>query len=254
MSPEELAEIVAAVKAELAPPPPAPSLHAIDPTHLQVVTGQVILADHINSLANQSVPKYANQAALTADWAAPALGSLAYLQDINALVVYDAPILGGSNVWHILGGLRMGYAYGGAQNIPTSVGTLVTMSSFGGAANKAGRGTWSTTGEITVPVTGTYLVSGNVTWSQNATGERRLYVEHFFAGAWGFAGVAGGTIEANVAGTSALRQGVTAMVSVNAGEKVGMFAWQSSGVALPLYLGTNNIDAPHLAVHLLGAE
>lgn len=247
---QELTEIVAAVKAELRAEEPTPLV--IDQTHFQVVTGQVIEADHVNSLANQSVPKYPNMAALTADWAAPSVGALAYLQDINAMVVFDSPITGGANVWHVAGGLRMGYAAAsGGQSIPASTDTLVTMAVFGGAANKPGRGTWGTDGTVTVPLSGTYLVSGNLTWPVNATGERRLYVKRYTAGAWSFGGVSGGAVETNVAGSTFLRQSVTAMVACVAGDKVGMFGRQNSGAALALVGGA---DQPHLGVHMLGAE
>lgn len=252
MSEEELTAIVTRVVAELQGPTPTPL--AIDPTHFQVLTGQVIAADHINSLANQSVPKYPTLASLTADWPAPPVGSLAYLQDINALFVYDNQITGGTNTWHVSGGMRMGYGSGPAQSIPASADTLVKITSFAGAANKPGRGTWAADGSVTLPATGTYLVSGNVTWTQNPTGERRLYVKRYHANVWDWIGVAGGTVETNVSGTTALRQGVTAMVVASAGEKVGLFARQNSGAALALYMGTGNADAPHLGVHLLGSE
>lgn len=253
----ELAELVAAVRAELNIPTPDPQ--AIDPTHFQVVTGQVIQADHINSLADQSVPKYPNQAALTADWPAPAVGALAYLQDVNAMVVYDATILGGSNAWHVLGGLRMGYglmgsnAAGVAQVIPTGVDTLLTLRTAAGAANKPGRGTWNADGSVTVPLTGTYLVSGTITWPSNATGDRAFYVKRYQADltTWTQNGIAGGSTETNTPGGSFLRMSVTAMVTAIAGEKVGLFARQGSGVSLTLPLSA---DQARLAVHLLGAE
>jgi len=255
MSEAEIAEVVARVVAELRDAEVTPL--AVDPTHFQVVSGQVIAADHINSLANQAVPKYPNRAALIADWPAPAVGALAYLQDVNALHVFDSAITGGANTWHVLGGLRMGYGIMGitaantGQVIPAGALTTLILKSAGGAANKVGRGTWNTDGTVTVPVTGTYLVTGNVTWPSNSTGERRCYVQRFASNVWTLSGVSGGSAESNVPGSSYLRQSVSAMVTCAAGEKVALRVSHSATAALTLVTGT---DAPHLGVHLLGGE
>ena len=253
LSESEIAEIVARVVAELQDPVPTP--HAIDNTHFAVVSGQVIAADHINSLANQTVPKYSTQAALQADWPAPPVGAMAYVTDTNILEVYDSQITGGANAWRPAGGLRVGYALMGAnQSIPNgSTDTLIKLGTIGGAANKPGRGTWNTDGSVTVPVTGTYMVTGSLTWPANSSGERRLYVRKFSGNAWTFSGVAGGVSEINTGavGSTYLRQGVTAMAYVSAGERVGMWAQHSANAALTLVGGQ---DQAKLAVHLLASD
>lgn len=250
LSESEIAEIVSRVVGELQNPQPTPQ--AVSATHFQVLSGQVIAADHVNSLANQAVPKYASLGSLTSGWPAPIVGALAYVADVNALYVYDNQITGGTAAWHVMGGMRMGYAaHTGGQSIPASVDTLVDMSAWSGAANKPGRGTWNQDGSVTVPVAGTYLVSGNITWTAASSGERRLYVKRFTGGNWTFSGVAGGTSEANSAGTTALRQGVTAAVVTVAGDKVGLFARHNHTSAILLVGG---VDQPHMGCHLLGAE
>jgi hypothetical protein len=252
LSEEDLTAIVSRVVAELQDPQPTPQ--AVDHTHFQVVTGQVIAADHINSLANQSVPKYPTSGALTADWPAPPVGSMAYIQDTNILVVYDNQITGGANTWRPVGGLRMGYALmGGGQVISNDSFTLIKRGTIGGAAGKPGRGTWNTDGSVTVPVSGTYLVSGSISWPSNATGQRRLYIRRQIGSTWTPNGTAGGSAEINVAGTSQLNQSVTAMVAALAGEKVGLHCSQTSGTSLTLPTEASGYAA-RLAVHLLGAD
>jgi hypothetical protein len=149
----------------------------------------------------------------------------------------------------------MGYATmggaGGTQSIPNNTETLVALGTAGGAANKAGRATWNANGSVTLPLTGTYLVTGGVCWPSNANGERRCYIQKYAAGAWGFGGCAGGVQETNVAGTSYLRQQVTSQVYAAAGEQVGMRVFQGSGSALSLIAGA---DVARLGVHLLGAD
>lgn len=258
---EEMAELASRVAALLESPEP----RVIDNTHFQVVTGQVIQADHVNSLANQATPMYPNKEALLADWPVPPVGATAYLQDVNATYVYDAPILNSTNEWHVLGGMRMGYGLVGAnaagvgQVIPAGVDTLLTLNSVGGAANKPGRGTWVGTGamngSVLLPVTGTYLVSGSMTWPSNSTGDRAFYVKRYQSpqNTWTQNAIAGGSTETNTPGGSYVRMSVTAMVAAQAGESVGLFARNGTNPAVPLTLPVG-ADMGRMAVHMLGAE
>jgi hypothetical protein len=254
LSESELNEIVTRVVAALDNPVPTPLV--IDNTHFAVSPGMVIQADHVNSLANQSIPKYASNAALLADWPAPPVGAMAYVVDTNILVVYDSQLFGSAtNAWRPASGLRMGYGRMALnQSIPNgSVHTLLKLDAAGGTANKPGRSVWSANGEVSIPVTGTYLATGSCTWPVNTSGERRLYVRKFTAGAWTFSGVAGGAAETNKnqVGDTYLRQSVTAMLYANAGDKVGLWAQHSATVALTLIGGE---DQAKFAVQLLGSD
>lgn len=249
MTPEELAQVVAAVKAELEPP-------EVDPRAVggffQVVPGETITADHMNTALVNGAPKFLNAAARNSQWPSPPQGALCYLQDVNYFEVYDSQITGGSVAWHPIGGLRMGYArMGFSQSIPNgSVETLVKLGEAGGAAGKLGRASWAANGEVTVPLTGTYLATGNVTWPANSTGERRLYLK--ING--GFAGTAGGTSEINTGavGSTLLRMSVAAMLHMNAGQKIGMYVQHSASSALTL--AADGGDVARLGVHMLGAD
>lgn len=254
ITPEEKAEIIAAVRAELEGPvvSPAGDLGGFFP----VQPGQTIMADHMNLAIENGVPKFANASARDAQWPSPPIGAMCYLIDLNYLQVYDNVITGGAPYWRILGTLRMGYStMGDNQVIATSTDTLVKRDTVGGVANRPGRGVWNADGSVTLPVSGTYLVSGNVTWPANATGERRLYVQRYANSIsdWTYTGVAGGTSEVNSAATSsALRQSVSALVALVAGDKVGLRVRHSAGTSLTLYgPGT---EQSRLAVMLMGAD
>lgn len=250
----DIAAIVARVLAELEPPEPTQT--AVNLGHFQVAPGQTITADHMNSALQRGVPKFASAAARDAQWPTPPIGAMCYLTDVNILEIYDSQIYGGGVGWHAAGGLRMGYATMGlSQSIPGgSVATLVKLGTAGGAANKAGRATWAANGEVTLPYTGTYLLSGSVTWSANSTGERRCYVRRYSNSTWTFSGVAGGANEVNTGavGSTLLRQSVTAQAYINAGEKVGLWVQHSATAALTLAAGGE--DSAKFTCHLLGAE
>ena len=222
----------------------------------QVAAGQTILADHINSALLTGIPKFANVAARDAQWPSPFVGSMCYLIDLNYLQVFDAPITGGPHSWRVMGSLRMGFAtMGSGQVIPNnSVHTLVKLTYDGGAANKAGRATWNADGSVTVPLNGAYSVVGDLTWPSNTTGDRRVYVKKYTAGAWTFDGVAGGVAEVNQAGvgSSVLRMSVTAHVQASVGDKIGMFALHSATAALTL--PASGSEMAGLSMHLLGAD
>lgn len=244
---QDLAQIVAAVKAELEGP-------VVDPQVLggffQVVAGETITADHMNTALMNGVPKFPNAAARDAQWPSPPAGAFCYLVDVNILQVFDNAITGGANAWHPAGGLRMGYGLmGDGQAIPNATKTMVKMITTGGAASRPGRSVWNADGSVTTPIAGTYLVSGTVSWPSNATGERRLYIQRFTNGDWYTTGVAGGMTEDVTAGAGQMYQSATAMVLCNAGDKVSLQVYQSSGAPLTLVTGYNR-----LAVHLLGAE
>lgn len=254
MTEEEIGEIVARVIAELDSPTPEPQ--AVTLGHLVVAPGMTILADHINSLASQAVPKYPNAAARNASWPSPPDGAMCWMQDSNVLMVYTEPITGGPYQWMVAGGARQGYSrMGSGQVIPGgSVDTVIRATFWGGAANAPGRAAWASDGTVTLPYTGTYLVSGNIVWPANNTGERRLYIKRFTANAWTFQGVAGGVTEVNTGavGSTLLRMGVSAMVLAAAGEKVALVANHSASTSLTLPTGVE--DQGKLGVHLLAGD
>lgn len=222
---------------------------------LDVSAGQVIASAHMDLAISQSVMRFSSAAQRDQQLPAPTVGMVCYLTDVNIIQVFDNQIVGGANAWHPLGGLRMGYATMGVnQSIANdSVEVIVKLGTAGGAANRPGRSTWNANGTVTCPYSGTYLISGNVTWPANSSGERRCYIKRYYGGNWGFAGVGGGVAETNTGsvGSTYLRQGVTAMVVCNAGDQLGMWVSQSANANLTLVGGN---DGARLGVHLLGSD
>ena len=224
--------------------------------YLDVSAGQVIASAHMDLAIGQSIMRFANSAERDAQLPTPSVGMFCYLLDLNYLMVFDPPITGGANAWRVVGSLRMGYASVGlSQSIPNnSTQTLLVRGTVAGAGNKTGRATFNADGSVTLPLSGTYLVTGDITWPANSTGERRLYIMRYYSSTWAYAGVSGGVSEINTGavGSTLLRQEVTAMVAANAGDKVGLFAQHSANAALTLPAAGG--DASVLAVHLLGAD
>ena len=251
MTPQELAEIVAAVRSDLEATPLAATLG-----HLVVNPGDVILADHINSLADQAIPKFASATARDAAWPATVapIGAMCYLTDVNTLQVCDDQITGGTKVWHPAGGLRMGFArMGEGQTIPVNTDTLVGLTSAGGAANKPGRAVWNSDGSVTVPYTGTYLVTGTVAWPAYSGGERWAFVMLNPGSGWQLESTSGG-VQWAVAAASPVYQQVSAQVYAGAGHKIGMLASHTAAIPLTLPTLSGNPASPRLAIHLLGAD
>lgn len=252
MTPEEKAEIIAAVKSEVYAE--APGQLAVG-GFFQVSPGQTILADHMNTALVNGVPKFASLAALMAAWPSPPQGAMAYINDQNYFGVFDAPVTGGTPDWRALGSYRMGYAQmGQGQVIQKDVVTNLRIGTTGGAANQAGRAVWTANAEyVVVPMAGTYLCVGDITWPSNATGARLTYVQRAPAGttSFGFDKVSGGVQEDNIAGPSPLRQTVTALVACGLNDRIALRGAHSAGV--PLTLGTG-YDSASLAVHFMGAD
>lgn len=253
ISSDDLAQIVAAVRAELEAPPEVTPMATTGYT--TVAPGQTILADHMNMAIGQGVKIFPNAASRDAQLPGPTVGMMCYLTDLNIMQIYDSQITGGANYWRPAGGLRIGYARMGLnQSIPGgSKDTLVKLDTAGGTSNRPGRGTWNADGSVTVPYTGTYLVTGSVCWPANSTGERRASIQRYTASAWTFNSVAGGATEINTGavGSTLLRQSITAMMYLNAGDKFGLHVQHSASTALVL---TGGADQAKLAGQLLAAD
>ena len=225
---------------------------------LDVSAGQVIASSHMDLAIGQSVMRFTSAAQRDAQLPAPTVGMFCYLQDLNYFQVFDPPVTGGANQWRVIGSLRMGYAQmGDAQTIATGTATRLKIGTLiGGAANRPGRATWTTNVDyVTVPLAGTYLAIGDVTWPDNGTGQRRLYVYKAAAGTttFGLAGVAGGVTEINSAGTTTLRQGVSALVTAAANERIALVGWHSAGVTLTLPGGQSS-DTASFSLHFMGSD
>lgn len=252
MTPEELAEIVAAVKADLAAASPSPLAVG---GFFQVAPGQTILADHMNTALVNGVPKFANATARDTQWPSPPPGAVCFLLDSNYFQIFTDTITGFGTSWRVVGSLRMGYGQmGSSQAIPHNAHTGLKISTVGGAANQAGRATWTVGLDyVTVPLSGTYLVVGDVTWPSNATGQRLLELQRYTAGAWGNSGVSGGVDELNSpTGASPLRRTTTAIMSVGAGERIRSAVYQDSGTTLTLPAVSS--DTASLVIQFLGAD
>jgi hypothetical protein len=93
-----------------------------------------------------------------------------------------------------------------------------------------------------------------VTWpTSDTTGERMVFLQRYAAGAWTFSGCAGGAQESNaIAVGGFMRMGASAMVTIAAGERVGMRVQHSAATALTM--PSTGSDIGRIAVHMLGAD
>lgn len=108
------------------------------------------------------------------------------------------------------------------QSIPTGTNTTITGWTSVDFDDSAMFN--STTGEVTIAVSGTYSVSANVSFAGNATGIRSFYVVKGTTNQF-VSGVAAGSASGNIVNGSGL-------VKCNAGDIIKILAFQSSGGAL----------------------
>jgi hypothetical protein len=101
---------------------------------------------------------------------------------------------------------------------------------------------------LTTPVNGYYLVSAEVDWVFNTTGDRELHIYH--------ATSSGATLKdeavlaAKVAPTTTMRLAIATIVKRVAGSRVLVYAGDSSGGTLGLS-GSVDGDSTHVKIHLL---
>jgi hypothetical protein len=102
-------------------------------------------------------------------------------------------------------------------------------------------------GVLTIPVTGTYVVTGAVRWATHATGTRNLFL-HGPTSATGQGGIRASSSVPAIAGDTT-RQNVATTERLNAGDEVFLSVSQSSGGDLALDASQNQI---HLSAAFLG--
>lgn len=102
---------------------------------------------------------------------------------------------------------------------------------------------------LTVPVTGTYVITGAVRWTANATGSRNLFL-HGPTNMMGQGGIrASSSVPASTTAADTTRQSVSTTERLNAGDQVFISVAQNSGGDLALDASQNQI---HLSAAFVG--
>jgi hypothetical protein len=176
--------------------------------------GDTLTASQVNDyLMDQSVMRFASAAARNAAIPSPTEGMVCYLDDVNQIWYHN-----GSG-WQLTGGdkpLYFGSSTTATANSTWVVGAVTAIVNRGGFAN--------TGGNITIPVSGVYQVSGYASIPASATGFRLLKV--IIGG--GEYGVANQLV--NTAGYQS-QIGTSFSTYIAAGNVLNLQIFQNSGVS-----------------------
>jgi len=183
------------------------------------VQGDDLDASELNTyLMKQSVMVFANEAARTAAIPSPIEGMTSYLEDVNRVETF----LG--TFWRFIGGDTPRFQGIRAGTVGTTTGNKTTLT-FDGVGEVGGF--TQSAGIVTLPLTGSYLITGQINWVSGAALTRDIILS--FSSDSGATWVELAMNRYQLTSTAAYYTNVSYNASLLGGTQVRLQGFQSSG-------------------------